>query len=113
MLKIRRESRKIPVYDIEVEDNHNFFANGICVHNCESFSPARPSTIKESKYNKETNEYTEVWDTGLYHTCNLASLNVSRMKNIEEIEKYARQATRILDNAIDITVVPVAEGQKM
>ena len=82
----------------------------LCV---ESFSPARPSTIKESKYNKETNEYTEVWDTGLYHTCNLASLNVSRMKNIEEIEKYARQATRILDNAIDITVVPVAEGQKM
>lgn len=22
------------VYDLEVEDNHNFFGNGICVHNC-------------------------------------------------------------------------------
>lgn len=22
------------VYDLEVEDNHNFFANGVCVHNC-------------------------------------------------------------------------------
>jgi intein/homing endonuclease len=22
------------VYDISVEDNHNFFANGVLVHNC-------------------------------------------------------------------------------
>lgn len=26
------------VYDIEVEDNHNFFANGILVHNCNAFN---------------------------------------------------------------------------
>ena len=30
------------VYDIEVEDNHNFFANGLCVHNCEIQIPNKP-----------------------------------------------------------------------
>ncbi|MGV0027601.1 DNA polymerase III subunit gamma/tau [Phormidesmis priestleyi] len=28
------------VYDIEVEDNHNFVANGLLVHNCHMLSPA-------------------------------------------------------------------------
>jgi len=29
-----------PVYDIEVEDNHNFIANGLLVHNCHMLSSA-------------------------------------------------------------------------
>ncbi|MDJ0616246.1 MAG: DNA polymerase III subunit gamma/tau [Calothrix sp. MO_192.B10] len=29
-----------PVYDIEVEDNHNFVANGLCLHNCHMLSTA-------------------------------------------------------------------------
>ncbi|HBC41046.1 MAG TPA: DNA polymerase III, subunit gamma and tau, partial [Pseudanabaena sp.] len=29
-----------PVYDIEVEDNHNFVANGLLVHNCHMLSTA-------------------------------------------------------------------------
>ena len=33
-LKIRKEKIKIPVYDITVEKNHNFYANDILVHNC-------------------------------------------------------------------------------
>jgi ribonucleotide reductase alpha subunit len=32
--KIITINDEIPVYDIEVEDNHNFYANGILVHNC-------------------------------------------------------------------------------
>ena len=28
------------VYDIEVEDNHNFVANGLCIHNCHMLSVA-------------------------------------------------------------------------
>ena len=28
------------VYDIETEEHHNFFANGIAVHNCQHFDPA-------------------------------------------------------------------------
>lgn len=33
-LKIEHLEEEIPVYDITVEDNHNFFANNILVHNC-------------------------------------------------------------------------------
>lgn len=33
-LKIEKLKEKIPVYDITVEDNHNFYANNILVHNC-------------------------------------------------------------------------------
>ena len=36
MIKITKKTEKIPVYDIEVKDNHNFFANGLGVHNCEN-----------------------------------------------------------------------------
>ena len=109
MLKIRKENRKIPVYDIEVEDNHNFFANGICVHNCESFSLTRPSSDFKTEYNPETEKVDVTFTPGRYHTCNLISLNVSEM-SIKEIEKYSRQAVRMLDNAIDLTKVPVIEG---
>jgi len=34
MIKITFLKKKIPVYDITVEDNHNFYANNILVHNC-------------------------------------------------------------------------------
>jgi len=34
MLKIRELPGEVPVYDITVEDNENFFANNINVHNC-------------------------------------------------------------------------------
>jgi ribonucleoside-diphosphate reductase alpha chain len=34
MLKIKKLESKEPVYDITVEDNKNFYANGILVHNC-------------------------------------------------------------------------------
>jgi len=34
MIEIEYLEEEIPVYDITVEDNHNFFANDILVHNC-------------------------------------------------------------------------------
>ena len=33
-LKIRKIKEKVPVYDLTVEKNHNFFGNGILIHNC-------------------------------------------------------------------------------
>jgi predicted phage terminase large subunit-like protein len=53
---IKNSSREIVVYDITVEENHNFFAEGVLVHNCiiddpfkdheEAYSP----TIREKVY---------------------------------------------------------------
>jgi hypothetical protein len=34
MLKIRKIKEKSDVYDITVNNNHNFYADGVLVHNC-------------------------------------------------------------------------------
>lgn len=42
------------------------------------------------------------------HTCNLASVVVGRMNGPEDIVKYSRLTTRILDNGISLTKAPIA-----
>jgi SNF2 family DNA or RNA helicase len=37
------------VYDLEVEDNHNFFANGILVSNCQKLKNTKANTYKNFK----------------------------------------------------------------
>ena len=86
-IKIERLEVKCDVYDLTVEDNHNFFANDILVHNCtESYSNVSPD------------EYA--------HTCNLASIVAGRIKDKEHLIRIARLATRVLDNGITLTNPP-------
>lgn len=49
---IIRRTEKINVYDISVENNHNFFANGILSHNCHNYGTKRllPYVKKKCKY---------------------------------------------------------------
>ena len=43
MLKIKKLTTREAVYDITVEDNHNFYANDILVHNCAEITlPTKP-----------------------------------------------------------------------
>jgi ribonucleoside-diphosphate reductase alpha chain len=80
------------VYDIGMETNHNFFANGICVHNCaEAVLPADGN-------------------------CNLGSLNLSRMYDEETndvdwklLSKVIRHAVRALDNVLTMNIYPTPE----
>lgn len=58
------------VYDIEVENNHNFFANGILAHNCEI--ALRP-----------------------YQFCNLCEVNASDIESQEDYEARVKAATFI------------------
>lgn len=58
------------VYDIEVEDNHNFFANGILAHNCEI--ALRP-----------------------FQFCNLCEVNASDIESQEDLEARVRVAAFI------------------
>lgn len=105
------EHADVELYDINVEDNHNFYANGILVHNCtESTSPARPSHSYNKTYDAEKGVAVETFTPGRTHTCNLISLNISAM-SLSDINKYAKQAVRMLDNAIDVTTVPLIEGE--
>jgi len=55
------------VYDIEVADNHNFFADGLLVHNCEI--SLRP-----------------------FQFCNLTEINMASVKNQDDFNKRAKAA---------------------
>lgn len=80
------------VYDLNVRDNHNFFANGILVHNCgEQMLP-------------------------FGSVCNLASINLVKFINklkkgfdLIEVAKCTRILVRFLDNINDLTTAPLPE----
>jgi len=64
------EPETYDVYDIEVENNHNFFANGILAHNCEI--SLRPNQF-----------------------CNLTEVNVSDIESQEDLNERVRVASFI------------------
>jgi ribonucleoside-diphosphate reductase alpha chain len=83
------------VYDIEVADNHNFFAGGVLVHNC------MPN----------------------YSLCCLASINLTkfvrnpfekdRYFDFEEMRKYITTGIRFLDNVLDVTSYPLPKIEEL
>lgn len=80
-LKIKKSEELENVYDITVEDNHNFYANDILVHNCiEIMQASKP------KYTPQ---------------CTLASVNLTNHSTLESIAKTTRVLTRALNNVID------------
>ena len=81
--------------------NHNQHAGMIGSGNLcmESFSNF--STPKEGDAN-----------SGLVHTCNLVSLNLAELLQIEDIAECAEIAVRILDNTIDLTTTPIEESNR-
>ncbi len=116
MLKIEYLEEEIPVYDITVEDNHNFFANNILVHNCEIVLPSRPSElINEELFTMEDGEKRIVkrYTAGEIALCNLSSVNLERWFYMTEEERWEliRILVRGLDNTVDIANYPVKEGK--
>jgi ribonucleoside-diphosphate reductase alpha chain len=71
MLKIRKITVTEDVYDITVADNHNFFADGILVHNCCEIA-LRP-----------------------FQFCNLCEVNVSDVESQEDLNARVRAAALI------------------
>lgn len=87
------------VYDIEVEDNNNFFANDILVHNCvEIIQP----TIPMNSINDE-NATTGV--------CILSAINLLEVESEEKMESVCRIIVRMLDNIIDYQSYPVKSAE--
>lgn len=108
---------EIPVYDITVEDNHNFFANDILVHNCtEILLPSRPSvSINEELVTMEddTKRIIKRYTAGEIALCNLSSINLAVWHTLttEEKKHLVRTVVRALDNTVDIANYPVKEGK--
>lgn len=59
---------QIPVYDLEVEGNHNFFAEGILVHNCLILDD--PNNPKESESKVVREGINETWKTNIFNRIN-------------------------------------------
>ena len=98
MLKIEYLESTEDVYDIEVEKNSNFFANGILVHNCEITLPTTP--LKDI--------YDEDGEISL---CTLAAINWGKIKKPSDFEKPCTLAVRALDALLDYQSYPVRAAQ--
>jgi ribonucleoside-diphosphate reductase alpha chain len=97
MLKIKRLTKTQNVYDIEVANNSNFYANGILIHNCEITQPTIPIEHIDDP-------------NGEIGVCTLAALNLLETKP-EEIPSVARIIVRMLDSLIDYQEYPVKAAE--
>lgn len=98
-LIIEELCEEIPVFDITVEDNHNFFANNILVHNCQEIAlPTKP--------------IQHIDDTeGRIATCILSAINLGKIDNLDDIEPIADLAVRFLDVLIDYQDYPIKAAE--
>lgn len=74
----------------------------------ESHSNVRPTRLGERKI--VNGKIVTEAEGGLIHVCNLISVNLANIDGDEELEQACRASVRFLDNAIDLTDVPVPEG---
>ena len=130
MIKIERLEIQIPVYDITVKDNHNFYANDILVHNCQEITlptvpmathvksqgsvkieDAEPTFMKfnanpafEYKVTGISDgliNYELVEDKSEIALCTLAAINLGNVKSLDSLDSICRNAVRMLDNLLD------------
>ena len=102
--KIIDNGEEEDVYDLTVDDNHNFYiitstddknynnCNGILVHNC--------------------TEVLQPTDDDHTAVCNLGSINLARVNTKEDIERVTMIAIRAMDNAIDLTKYPSEKTER-
>jgi ribonucleoside-diphosphate reductase alpha chain len=98
-LKIKYIEEKEDVYDITVEDNHNFYANGILVHNCAEIDlPTKPlKDIKDPE--------------GEISLCTLSAINWGKIKNVNDFERLCKLAVRSLDSLLDYQDYPIVAAR--
>ncbi len=89
----------IDVYDITVEDVHNFYANDILVHNC-------VEVLLHTK-SVSAKDVTE----GEIALCTLAAINFGKLKKPSDIEKPMTLLVRALDQLLDYQSYPVISAQ--
>lgn len=73
----RGRDSEVEVYDLQVEGNHNFFANGVLVHNCLIGDDL--NNPLESEIENEREHVNLLWDTNQYNRVNdpLRSLRIT------------------------------------
>ena len=119
MIKIEKVKRR-PVYDITVEKNENFYANGILVHNCAEIVQVSSYSKVQSRILKDKELLDKLGLTEFYgmekvnetSVCNLASIALPRFVNKNKTYNYnklfevAYKATINLNRVIDTNFYP-------
>lgn len=111
MITIEWLDEEIPVYDITVEDNHNFFANNILVHNCAEI-------LEVVTGEEDIDPVTGV--AGQTAVCNLASVALPRFVkgktkkkfDFDKLYEVTYRATLNLNKVIDINYYPTERGKR-
>ena len=85
------------VYDIEVEDNHNFFIGGIVALNCEISLPNQAFKSYKDLYDEDIDRE----DMGSVAFCNLAGIVVDNIQSDEEYSRAAYYALLMIDAGIE------------
>lgn len=92
----------IPVYDITVEGNHNFYANSILVHNCtEIMLPTMAYQSVVDLYSSEDHGRGEV------AMCSLGGLVPSNIKNDTMYRSAAYYVLKMIDKCIHKSYYPL------
>lgn len=118
MIEIEYLEEEMPVYDITVEKNHNFFANDILVHNCtEVMLPTKPLKVLDSKIETDFNftKFPEKRELeGEIGICNLSSVNLMAFDAMseEEKERFTYSLLLGMDNNIEYSDYPVKAGER-
>ena len=87
------------VFDITVEDNHNFYANGILVHNCQEIAlPTRPF-------------YGTDDESGRIALCTLANTNLGEFSSPQTMKHPLRRIIRGLDNILSMQEYPMIQAK--
>lgn len=91
---------EIDVYDITVEDNHNFYANDVLVHNCQEIAlPTRPFYSTED-------------EDGRIALCTLANSNWGEFSNPQTMKHPLRRVVRGLDNILTMQEYPMVQARR-
>ena len=94
MLKIEHLDYTEDVYDITVDKNENFYANGILVHNCEIDLPTKP-----------LNDLND--PNGEISLCTLAAVNWGKIREPNDFKRPCELLIRALDELLDYQDYPV------
>jgi len=99
MLKIKKINNLSDVFDITVDNNSNFYANGILVHNCqEIIHPTVPITSIDDP-------------NGEIGICILSALNLLELDDEKDIQSTCAIAVKTLESIIDYQDYPVLAGE--
>lgn len=99
MLHIKKLKQTDDVYDITVENTHNFFANDILIHNCAEITlPTKP-----------LNDIND--EEGRIALCTLSAINWGNIKDPKDFEKPCTLAIRGLDALLSYQNYPVKAAE--